>query len=148
MQAVVHPMLYTITAIVALWWGGNAACRLLLNLTGAKDATAGLTTTDTVLKAGRVIGGLERCIIAIGLVCGVWEAVAAVIALKSIARFSEIDVKLSAEYFLVGSLFSMLWAILITSGWSVYDHAAGADLRAKLAAVVGKGESPVTGNGS
>ena len=133
MVTLVHAVLYSAVALALLWWGGNAACRLLLNLTGLKDATAD-AEPDHALKVGRVIGGLERLIIAIGLLYGVWEAIAAVIALKTIARFKEIDHKIPAEYFLVGSLFSLLWGIVVTSGWTVYDRELGSKLQSRLVA--------------
>ena len=66
---------------------------------------------------------------------------AAVIALKTVARFKELDDQRFAEYFLVGSLFSILWAVLITSAWLVYDQRVGIDLRGEVAKLI---EIPVT----
>ena len=70
-----------------------------------------------------------------------WEVVAAVIALKTVARFKELDDQRFAEYFLVGSLFSILWAVLITSAWLVYDHRVGIDLGGVIAEAI---EAPTT----
>ena len=83
-------------------------------------------------RAGRIIGGLERLIIAIGILTHSWEVLVAVIALKTVGRFKELNDKTFAEYFLVGSLFSVLWAVLITSLWLVFDRHCGIDLRAIL----------------
>ncbi|MGF0536877.1 hypothetical protein ACQQ2Q_02705 [Agrobacterium sp. ES01] len=51
------------------------------------------------------------------------------IALKTVARFKEMDERDFAEYFLVGSLFSILWTMFVTSAWLAYDHKLGSDLR-------------------
>ena len=76
-------------------------------------------------KAGGVIGAFERMILAAGVLTGSWEMVAAVVALKTVARFKELDERLDAEYFLVGSLFSILWAIVVTAAWISFDQACG-----------------------
>ena len=55
-----------------------------------------------------------------------------VIALKTVARIKEMDQRVFAEYFLVGSLFSLLWTIAVVGAWQAYDHQLGADTR-KLA---------------
>lgn len=65
------------------------------------------------LEAGSIIGTLERWIIIILGIAGRWEAVALVVAVKSIARFRLLDRRDFAEYFLVGTLASVLVAISI-----------------------------------
>ncbi len=77
------------------------------------------------VKAGRYIGALERLIIMVGLIIGSWDILVAVIALKTVARYQELDKKIEAEYFLVGSLSSILWAIAMTSCISWYDGKIG-----------------------
>lgn len=124
-----HFLLYSAIALWLLTSVGNWLCRQLLSLTGMKDAVAPLAGDG--IAAGRVIGGLERLVIAIGVIAHSWEVLAAVIALKTVARFKELDKQLSAEYFLIGSLFSLLWAIVVTGAWLGYDHQAGIDLRRK-----------------
>lgn len=42
-----------------------------------------------------------------------WQAVALVVAVKSIARFEELKQRAFAEYFLVGTLTSVLVAIVL-----------------------------------
>lgn len=63
---------------------------------------------------GRWIGGLERSLIAIGIISGHWDVVSGVVAVKAVTRFKELDNKNWAEYFLIGSMMSILWAILFT----------------------------------
>jgi hypothetical protein len=73
---------------------------------GTKDGAADL-------RAGRCIGILERLIVLILALYGQYSAIAFVFAAKSIARFKKIeDDPTFAEYYLMGTLFSALAAIL------------------------------------
>ena len=76
-------------------------------------------------RAGRVIGVLERLLIFLGLIASSWEILAGVVALKTVARYKELDEQNRAEYFMVGSLASILWAVVITVAFAAYDHALG-----------------------
>lgn len=135
MALFLHAFVYLAVMLILLTITGNWACRLLVNLIGLKDAMAGATTAPAI--AGRYIGALERMVIAAGLVMHSWEAIAAVVALKTIGRFKELDQQLPAEYFLVGSLFSLLWAIVITLTWAAYDQAFGVGVAPYLANLLG-----------
>jgi hypothetical protein len=126
-----HAFLYTAVAFWLLTAGGNGACRQLFALTGMKDAIAPAISSH--YSAGRIIGWLERLVLAIGIVTRSWEVLAAVVALKTVARFKELDDQLNAEYFLIGSLFSVLWAISVTSAWLAYDHLVGIGLARTIA---------------
>lgn len=133
-----HSLAAAVVALLLLTWGGNLACQLLLRWSGLRAArSAGAAADDaeaaTAPRVGRVIGHLERLAIAGGLVVGAWEVLVAVVALKSVARFKDLEEKLNAEYFLVGSLFSVLWAVLVTLAWRAYDARLGLDLAARLA---------------
>lgn len=132
----IHSLAAGLVALLLLTWGGNLACQLLLRWSGLRAARSAETTDDEATKTprvGRVIGHLERLAIAGGLVVGAWEVLVAVVALKSVARFKDLEEKLNAEYFLVGSLFSVLWAVLVTLAWRAYDARLGLDLPARLA---------------
>lgn len=85
---------------------------------------------------GRYIGDIERVLIAIGLLAGSWQLIASVIALKAVARFKELDQQLQAEYFLVGSLASILWAIIISLVAVWYDQTYGFHLVAAIKALL------------
>lgn len=63
------------------------------------------------LEVGYLIGTLERWIILLLGLAGLWEAVAIVVAVESIARFEELKERAFAEYFIVGTLTSVLVAI-------------------------------------
>ncbi len=136
----VHAILYTSVAVILLTWFGNVMCRGIFDLTGLKDAVAGEPAPIHV--AGRVIGTLERLILATGVLAQSWEVLAAVIALKTVARFRKLDSREFAEYFLVGSLFSVFWSMLIAAAWQAYDHEVGIDLRGKVAAMIGTDDEP------
>lgn len=136
---ILHGAAYSLVALVLLSWGGNLACRWLLRLTGPKPAQVEPTAeqgADTA-RAGRVIGSLERLIMAGGVLITRWEILAAVIALKSVSRFKELNDKTFAEYFLVGSLCSLLWTILVAMLWLGYDATLGVGLRETLLNLLG-----------
>ena len=123
----VQALVYTGVALVLLTWVGNQICRVIFKLTSLTDSIANLPATN--YRAGRWIGVFERLIMALGIIVHSWEILAAVIALKTVARFKEMDERNFAEYFLVGSLFSILWTMLVTSAWLAYDHKIGVDVR-------------------
>lgn len=138
-----HAAVYTISALVLLTGAGNWVCRQVFVVTGLRDSP--VTGGTAPHPAGRIIGWLERSILAIGILSHRWEVLAAVIALKSVARFKDLDDRKFAEYFLVGSLFSVLWAIVITSGWMAYDHRYGIDIRRHVATMLGASDGPDKG---
>jgi len=116
-----------------LWWLGNAFCRGVLAMAGAEAAASGMnhgvgSAARQIFAAGRTIGILERSLILLGIVTGRWEVMAAVVALKTVARYRELDKQLNAEYFLVGSLASILWAVLVAGALLLFDSRLGLSL--------------------
>lgn len=75
---------------------------------GAKSATK----THEVLRGGTWIGYLERAAVIGAIVVGHFEIIAAVIAIKGLGRFSELDAPEARERFIIGTLVSMTWAAL------------------------------------
>jgi hypothetical protein len=63
-----------------------------------------------VLRGGTTIGILERVAIAGAIVAGFPEAVAVVIAIKGVGRFSELAAPEAKERFIIGTLASFVWA--------------------------------------
>lgn len=63
-----------------------------------------------VLRGGQTIGHLERAAIIGAIAIGRPEFVAAVIAIKGLGRFSELDSAVARERFIIGTLASMIWA--------------------------------------
>jgi hypothetical protein len=70
----------------------------------------GERTSREVLRGGAAIGYLERTAIVAAIVVGHPEVIAAVIAIKGLGRFSELDNAEARERFIIGTLTSFLWA--------------------------------------
>jgi hypothetical protein len=68
------------------------------------------SSTVEVLRGGTTIGILERVAIAGAIVAGFPEAVAVVIAIKGVGRFSELAASEAKERFIIGTLASFVWA--------------------------------------
>lgn len=78
---------------------------------GGSGAAAGLD--DSGLEgSGRLIGILERLLGLVLVLMGEWAALAVLLAAKSIARFEELRDRPFAEYYLVGTLASLLVAVV------------------------------------
>jgi hypothetical protein len=67
---------------------------------------------DANVRHGRTIGYLERIVIIACIAAGSFEALAFLIAAKGLIRAKEFDERSFAEYFLVGSLCSVLVALI------------------------------------
>jgi hypothetical protein len=63
-----------------------------------------------VLRGGAIIGYLERLAIVVSIVVGHPEAVAVIIAVKGLGRFSELVAPEVRERFIIGTLVSIIWA--------------------------------------
>lgn len=72
------------------------------------------TKTPTIPGAGATIGNLERVLSAIFLAMNQMAAIGFIYTAKSIARFKEIEEnKGFAEYYLIGTLFSILYVVAV-----------------------------------
>lgn len=74
------------------------------------DTPAGATSTHEVLRGGAAIGVLERLCVVLGIVAGFPEALAIVVAVKGLGRFTELAAAEARERFIIGTLASLLWA--------------------------------------
>ena len=83
-------------------------------LVPATTATGARSTTKTreVLRGGTWIGYLERLAVVGAIALGHVEIIAAVIAIKGLGRYSELDAPEARERFIIGTLVSMTWAAL------------------------------------
>jgi len=108
-----------------IWWAGNKLCRLVFTLATVEVSPKGHIQEENALQAGRYIGLFERLLISLGVIVDHWEIIVAVIALKTVARYQELDDQITAEYFLVGSLVSLLWAVLVTVALVIFDKDVG-----------------------
>jgi hypothetical protein len=106
-----------LAALVLLGPLGTAVVRWTLDQCGERPEQA--------LKSGSIIGYLERSLFAVGVAFGSWEVIAAVVALKTVSRYKELDQQIPAEYFLVGSLSSLMWAVVVALTFTVVDEWLG-----------------------
>ena len=66
-----------------------------------------------VLRGGTTIGYLERLAVVMALIVGFPEAIAIVVAVKGVGRFSELAAAEARERFIIGTLASLLWACVV-----------------------------------
>ncbi|MFK4730030.1 hypothetical protein ROT00_10120 [Agromyces mediolanus] len=75
------------------------------------DAADGVRPAQReVLRGGRTIGVLERLATAGAIVAGFPEALAIVVAVKGVGRFTELEAPEARERFIIGTLASLIWA--------------------------------------
>jgi len=67
-------------------------------------------STQEVLRGGSTIGYLERFAVIGAVLVGQAAAVAIVVAIKGLGRFTELDSAAARELFIVGTLASLIWA--------------------------------------
>ena len=84
-----------------------------LSLRGAEaDSDTGMNRLDLVeMNHGRLIGNLERLVLTLVVVAGSYAALGFLVAAKGLIRSEELQEREFAEYFLVGSLCSVLVAL-------------------------------------
>lgn len=126
LAAMPHPQAPApIEAIIALGalttsaFGGSPAVRAVLAMaTRQVEGDAGgilvaVPNTDRsreVLRGGLTIGVLERLATTASILGGVPQAVAVVIAIKGVGRFSELGASDAQERFIIGTFVSLGWA--------------------------------------
>lgn len=67
---------------------------------------------DSPAKAGMLIGILERNIIVVLILMNSLSSIGFLIAMKALTRFKQFEDKTFAEYYLIGSMFSIIMALL------------------------------------
>jgi len=88
---------------------GNGADGKKESISPGQDAP--VTKIDTAeINRGRLIGNLERLLLTIVVVAGSYAALAFLVAAKGLVRSKELEEREFTEYFLVGSLCSVLVA--------------------------------------
>ena len=99
-------VLLIITVLTFLLYVGNWIVKRILSNRSE--------VTLAPFKNGKMIGNLERLLILIAIIIQEWSLIGIVVALKTIARYKELDDQDKSEYFLIGSLFSLLWAVSVS----------------------------------
>ena len=113
-------------ALAAL--GGDPATRSVLTFAsrglvregpngGILLRTPAMTTAQApeVMRGGVTIGYLERAAAALAIIVGYPEAIAVVVAIKGIARFTELGSPETRERFIIGTLASLGWACVVAA---------------------------------
>ncbi|MCB0284470.1 MAG: hypothetical protein KDF60_17935 [Calditrichaeota bacterium] len=107
-------LLQVLTGFIFTIKEGTIIIRLVLDRMSAtpKQKEAPTRRDKKEYDRGKLIGILERGLIFMLIIFNQVGAVAIIIALKSLARFKELDDKNFAEYFLIGSLLSISVAVI------------------------------------
>lgn len=92
--------------ILAVLRGGMTVTALVLR------SFPSLPLDPVTARMGRTIGLLERALMLLLVSLGQWGAVGLVVAAKSVARFEALKERHFAEYYLIGTLTSLLIAAL------------------------------------
>lgn len=79
-------------------------------LVGPKDDEDDQPREREILRGGMTIGFLERFAIVGSTFAGQFAAVAVVVAIKGLGRFSELENAEARERFIIGTLASFIWA--------------------------------------
>ncbi|MEO6944407.1 MAG: hypothetical protein ABI053_06825 [Lacisediminihabitans sp.] len=115
--------------------GGGPAVNLTLALAGGSPAgehggilvwsdgaDAAVKPKREVLRGGATIGILERFATVSAIIVGHPEAIAVIVALKGVGRFTELDASEARERFIIGSLMSLIWACASAALWAIALH--------------------------
>ncbi len=105
----------------AYWYataGGAGLVRLLLEIVrvGEQAGPGAVVVSGDELARGRIIGVLERAILLTLLLWNQFGALGLVLAAKALARFRGLEDRNFAEYFLAGTLASLLHALIVGAG--------------------------------
>ncbi|WP_375389917.1 hypothetical protein [uncultured Amnibacterium sp.] len=103
-----------VAAVAVSVAGGSPVVRWLLDRTTFDEREGlhgGIVVGEReVLRGGEVIGLLERLAVTGAIIAGVPEALAVVIAIKGVGRFTELVDGPVRERFIIGTLGSWIWA--------------------------------------
>jgi len=96
-------------SIALLWvlWGGTIFVRSVLH----PFALSQKSIPNTEWQRGKVIGYLERLLIYILVQFHLPSMITLIVGLKAVARFKQLEEREFAEYFLIGTLASLLFAL-------------------------------------
>ncbi|MBN7797548.1 hypothetical protein [Parahaliea mediterranea] len=115
-------ILSPLLAVLVLANEANIAMRVVLGACGLVprrppgDTDSQAETDTREFNAGRVIGILERWLMfAVIAYAGDWSALGFIIAAKGLVRFNKLQDPIFAEYLLVGTLLSTLFAIVVAA---------------------------------
>jgi hypothetical protein len=104
-----------VAAFLTAIFGGDPVVRGMLSIVerGISPKAKSRLDRNSLRNAGRLIGYLERALVFIMVLYNQLGAIAFILTAKSIIRFASARDRIFAEYFLVGTLTSILFAILL-----------------------------------
>lgn len=83
--------------------------------TAAESSPPAKESPGGVLRGGLLIGMLERAAVVLAILSNQPVAIAYVVAIKGLGRYSELkDAPAASERFIIGTLASLLWAAAVT----------------------------------
>ncbi|GAA2387130.1 hypothetical protein [Gordonia cholesterolivorans] len=108
-----------VVAVIAAATTGSSAVRVVLALGGIPTrADNHDDEPEAPLRGGRIIGMLERTAVAASLLLAWPAGIGIILAVKSLARFSELRAPRASEQFILGTFASVLWAAAFAGvGW-------------------------------
>lgn len=109
MLPIIYAIIFSIAFLVLLLTIGNLIISKLLS---SRQHNRCVDMPST-FHNGKFIGNLERFLVFVSIIVNQWSLLAIIVALKTIARYTELDDQEKAEYFLIGSMLSLIWAILL-----------------------------------
>ncbi len=98
----IHQAIWLIVVIIAVIWGGDRF---------AQSSVADLQPPEPVARLSPRIGVFERLLCVSFAYAQEWSAIGLVLTAKSIARFKDLEQPQVAQYYLVGTLASVGWAV-------------------------------------
>lgn len=111
------------TLVLNAWGGAVITGAVLARFDFPADITGedGGGPTSGIPGTGRAIGILERLILFPMVVLGEWGGVGLIVAAKSLARFKDLDRRPFAEYYLIGTLTSLIIATVsgLVARWAL-----------------------------
>lgn len=109
-DAGLSPGLLLLAVYVGVIFGGGYWVKAVLG-PWADRAAVGQDRPEQLRDAGLTIGWLERFLFLTALLTGSHAAAGFVVAAKSVVRFPELENRVFAEYFLIGTLLSLSLAV-------------------------------------
>ncbi len=105
---IVFLALWYFIGFIWMVWGGTAFVRAVL-APFSSNRSGGISGEE--LQRGKVIGNLERLLIYLLIQMNMLGLITLTVGLKAVARFKKLEEKDFAEYFLIGTLSSLLFAV-------------------------------------
>ncbi|MFV7791337.1 hypothetical protein ACNO6Z_10855 [Aliarcobacter lanthieri] len=96
-------------------------CDIKIDISCLSDGNINKQKDSSIDYNAEMIGFLERILYFIGIVFQNLGLVTIVMAFKTVARYKEIDEKIKAEYFLIGSFLSLISSIIISGIFIAFD---------------------------